>query len=118
MDGCNTYLSELAARFVLHEVRDEELPGCAIRALELGCDGHCLRMLAGWTEARIVDCQDLFRRVLEEQNVELPTLEEAIRRRLRPIIQAFVDRRLDISLLAEVLDEQLGMTGATGCGSP
>jgi membrane protease YdiL (CAAX protease family) len=111
------FFQEVVDDFVIGRVLSEQLPALAIEALDRGHDSPSLRMLAGWTPARLVDPVALFRRAAEELGATLDDEASVIRRRCLPLVEAAATRRLHVGMLPERLTAAVG-SAALGFPSP
>lgn len=88
---------EVAAwELVLDEVRAEELPGLAVDALLRGVDAPTLSALAGQPARDVRTSRDLFRLVLEELGIELPSHDAAVWNLVRSSARAIVEGSLSV----------------------
>ena len=87
---------EVAAwRMAAGELRSEELPGLATDALVRGIDSPALRILAGQAPSDVRESADLFRRAVNELDVNVPDAEQARWHLVRMTAQHIVDGRIN-----------------------
>ena len=83
------------ARYRLGLLSGEDLPGLALRMLELGLDSQGVRELAALDRPTLRDAADLFERALRETGQALPSEEGAKRLLAAAVLRAIVARSIE-----------------------
>lgn len=92
IDSVDREVLDVAAwRLAAGELRSEDLPALATKALVQGVDSPALRQLAGQPAWDVRDSRDLFQQALEELGITVPDREDALWRLVRKTARGIVD---------------------------